>query len=230
MTSAAAGVLVEAQDLVVRYGQAVVLGGVSLCLRRGETVAVVGASGSGKSTLLHCMAGLVQPTSGAVAVDGAAVPEPGSDAGAQLRRRRFGFVFQNGLLVGDLTVVENVALPLLLDGVGRSAALVRARAVLAELGIEHLAARLPGAVSGGEAQRTAIARALVADPAVLFADEPTGALDSANADVVVQLLFTAVRDRGTALLLVTHDLVLAGRAASVLTMRDGRLEPAGPPV
>lgn len=229
VASAALGAeaLVEARGIVVRYREQVVLAGVDLRVQGGETVAVVGASGSGKSSLLHCMAGLVRPTSGTVAVDGAPLPEPGTERGAELRRRRFGFVFQNGLLVNDLTIAENVALPLLLDGTRRREALARAALLLTDLGIAQLAGRLPGAVSGGEAQRAAIARALVANPAVLFADEPTGALDSNNAAVVMQLLFQACRDRGAALLLVTHDLALAARADRVLRMQDGRLTVGG---
>ena len=216
-------VLLEARAVGVAYDATTVLRSVDVAVAAGESMAVVGPSGSGKSTLLHCLAGLVAPTSGEVLLDGEPLPEPGSDASARLRRRRFGFVFQNGLLVADLTVAENVALPLLLDGVPRRAALERAGRELAGLGLAGLADRFPGAVSGGEAQRAAIARALVAEPDVVFADEPTGALDGSNAAGVLELLLAGVRDRGAALLLVTHDRALAVQADRVLTVAGGRL-------
>lgn len=218
--------LLEARGVGVRYGATTALAQADMALAQGEAVGVVGSSGSGKSTLLHCLAGLVPPSYGRVLLDGEALPLPGTEDSARLRRRRFGFVFQNGLLVADLTVLENVALPLLLDGCPRRAALSRAREELTGLGLAELTDRFPGAVSGGQAQRAAIARALVAEPDVVFADEPTGALDTANSASVLDLLLSAVRQRGAALLLVTHDPALAARMDRVLTVTDGRVEPA----
>jgi putative ABC transport system ATP-binding protein len=218
--------LLEACGVGVRYGAITALAQADMALARGEAVGVVGSSGSGKSTLLHCLAGLVPATFGQVLLDGGALPLAGTEDSARLRRRRFGFVFQNGLLVADLTVLENVALPLLLDGWRRRAALSRASQELAALGLAELTDRFPGAVSGGQAQRAAIARALVAAPDVVFADEPTGALDTGNSAAVLDLLLSAVRQRGAALLLVTHDLTLAARMDRVLTVTDGRVEPA----
>jgi putative ABC transport system ATP-binding protein len=218
--------LLEACGVGVRYGAITALAQADMALARGEAVGVVGSSGSGKSTLLYCLAGLVPATVGQVLLDGEVLPLGGTEDSARLRRRRFGFVFQNGLLVADLTVLENVALPLLLDGWPRRVALSRASQELAALGLAELADRFPGAVSGGQAQRAAIARALVAAPDVVFADEPTGSLDTGNSAAVLDLLLSAVRQRGAALLLVTHDLTLAARMDRVLTVTDGWVEPA----
>lgn len=218
---AAAEPFLVASDLWMRFGQTAALRGVALQVDTGEFVAVVGPSGSGKSTLLHCLAGLVPPTSGTVEAGGERLDRLDAEALARHRRRRFGFVFQTGLLVTDLSLQENVALPLMLDGIPRRLALRRAATALEDIGVGRLAPRLPGEVSGGEAQRATIARALVAEPAVVFADEPTGSLDSANADLAVELLLAGVRERGAALLLVTHDLVLADRADRVVSLRDG---------
>jgi putative ABC transport system ATP-binding protein len=211
----------------MRFGDTVGLRDVPLQVDAGESVAVVGPSGAGKSTLLHCLAGLVQPTSGTVVAGGERLDRLDAEALARHRRRVFGFVFQAGLLVADLSLEENVALPLMLDGVARRLALRRAAAGLAEVGIQRLASRLPGEVSGGEAQRATIARALVARPRIVFADEPTGSLDSVNAELVLGLLLAAVRDHGAALLLVTHDQAMAGRLDRVVQLRDGRLTGGG---
>ncbi len=213
--------VIAGAGLFMRFGGTVALRDVDVVVSAGEAVSVVGRSGSGKSTLLHCLAGLVVPTAGTVTAGGVRLSDLDAEALARHRRRSFGFVFQSGLLLADLPAVENVALPLLLDGVDRRVAVERARGALAEFDIADLADRLPGAVSGGEAQRIAVARALVADPEVVFADEPTGALDSENADQVADALFNAVRQRHGALLLVTHDHQLAARADRIVVLSDG---------
>lgn len=224
----AGAVAVRAEGLVMEYGSAAALRGVGLAVAAGEAVAVVGPSGSGKSTLLHCLAGLVRPTRGTVEAAGTDLGSLGPEALARHRRQYFGFVFQSGLLVADLPLVENVALPLLLDGVARSEALERARRGLEELGVGDLARRRPGQVSGGEAQRVAVARALVNGPAVVFADEPTGALDSANARHVVDVVLAGVGRTGSALVLVTHDMDVARRLDRIVPLRDGVIDQRGP--
>jgi putative ABC transport system ATP-binding protein len=198
------------------------LRGVDLTIRPGEFVAVMGPSGSGKSTLLHLIAGLDQPTRGEVVVAGQALASMDDDALTLLRRRRLGIVFQAFNLLDVLTAEENVALPLLIDGVGEAEATRRAREALAGVDLEGRREHLPGQLSGGEQQRVAIARALVTHP-VLLADEPTGNLDTATGDAVVALLRRLVDERGQTLLLVTHDARHAARADRVLRLRDGRV-------
>jgi putative ABC transport system ATP-binding protein len=216
-------VLLSATRITKTLGGSTVLNGIDLTIRRGDSVAVLGPSGSGKTTLLYCLAGLLTPTTGDVVAAGTSLTHLDEVRRARLRRREFGFVFQTGLLVPDLSAVENVALPLLLDRVSRNEALRRATDVLDQVGMAAFTERLPGDLSGGEAQRVCIARAVVAQPSVVFADEPTGNLDSANAANVADLLMKAVVEGHTALLLVTHDLALAERLDSVLHMQDGRL-------
>lgn len=215
---------VEAVDLVRRHrqGDAVVaaLRGVSLTVAPGELVAVVGPSGSGKSTLLHLLAGVDLPDAGSVVVAGVAVHLLSEDARAALRRRAIGLVFQGCNLVPLLTALENVALPLLLDGTPRSQAQARARAALAAVGLAARAQHLPDRLSGGEAQRAAVARALVAAPPLVLADEPTGSLDAASADGVLALLRGAAAG-GAAVLLVTHDPRAAAYADRIVRLADG---------
>ncbi|GAA1181589.1 ABC transporter ATP-binding protein [Ornithinimicrobium humiphilum] len=216
----------SARALTKTYGPTLALGGVGLDLFPGEAVAVMGASGSGKSTLLHCLAGVISPDSGSVVLDD---PRHGrqdlsgldAEERAAVRLRSFGFIFQQGLLLPDLTAVENVALPLLLGGTDRSAATARAAASMAALGLAGLEERRIGQLSGGQQQRVAIARAQVADPVVVFADEPTGALDSATSTEVMAALLASTRDRGRTLVVVTHDPGVAGTCDRVLHLSDG---------
>jgi putative ABC transport system ATP-binding protein len=217
---------IEARDIVRNFGTSVALAGVSLTVHGGEVVAVMGPSGSGKSTLLHCLGAIDRPDGGAVEFQGGDITGISERDRAALRRRHFGFVFQFGRLVPELSIEENVILPLLLDGASATAARRRAHDLLGRLGIGHLARRALGEVSGGEAQRAAVARALVAGPSVVFADEPTGALDSKNGAVVLDLLLEAAAAEGAAVVLVTHDAGVAGRADRVVALQDGRVATA----
>ena len=200
-----------------------VLRGASVTVRSGEITAVVGRSGSGKSTLLHLAGGLAMPEGGDVRLEGTPLASMSARARAIARRRRIGFVFQAFHLLPGLDVMDNVSMPLLLDGVPRQRARDRARPLLEAVGLQARAQHLPAELSGGELQRAAIARALVADPILVLADEPTGNLDSTTADEIINLLVSRVRDAGVAMLLVTHDPVIAGHADRVLTMADGVL-------
>ena len=182
----------------------------------------MGPSGSGKSTLLHCIAGIVTPDSGTVTYDGSALSALSDVERSALRRSEFGFVFQFGQLVPELSCRENVALPLRLDGTPRKQAERRADELLEALEVAGVAKQRPGTVSGGEGQRVAVARALVTDPRVLFADEPTGALDSLNGERVMELLTAAARERGTAVVLVTHEARVAAYSDREVVVRDGR--------
>lgn len=196
--------------------------GVSIEIKRGEYVAIMGPSGSGKSTLLHCAAGILAPDAGEVLYDGREVGGLPDAERSRLRRSEFGFVFQFGRLVPELSCAENVALPLRLAGVPRRTARRQAAGWLERLEVAELADRLPGDVSGGQGQRVAVARALVTGPRVVFADEPTGALDSLNGERVMQLLTVAARDSGAAVVLVTHEARVAAYADREVIVRDGR--------
>jgi predicted ABC-type transport system involved in lysophospholipase L1 biosynthesis ATPase subunit len=201
-----------------------VLQGADLEVRAGELVAVVGRSGSGKSTLLHVAGGLVTPAAGTVSIGGRPLASLDAKARAAVRRRTIGFVFQFFHLLPHLSVRDNVALPLLLDGARTRTARARADEVLAAVGLADRAAHLPAELSGGQLQRSAIARALVSEPDVVLADEPTGNLDATTAAEVLDLLVTQVRERDVALVLVTHDDVAAARADRVLHLVDGLLQ------
>ena len=218
------------------YGQGAAevhaLAGVDLSVAAGAMVAVMGPSGSGKSTLLTIAGSLEDPTSGEVLVDGAALSGMSRNAKARLRRRTVGYVFQDFNLLSGLTVAENVALPLELDGMPARTARMAACQALEGLGLEDRASRFPDELSGGERQRVAIARAVVGDRRLLLADEPSGALDSANAESVMRLIHNACK-RGVAAVVVTHDAQLASWADRVVFLRDGRAvdqtsPPAGP--
>jgi len=213
---------VEARDLVLSFGATPALRGASLAAAAGEIVAVMGPSGSGKSTLLHCLAGILVPTSGEVWFDGRRVDTMPEARRSGLRRDHFGFVFQFGQLVPELTAEENVALPLLLAGVRRPAALTRVRGWFSRLGLDGLEQRRSGELSGGQAQRVALARALVTKPQVVFADEPTGSLDSLAGEQVMDLLVAAAREQGTTVILVTHEPRVAAYADREVIVRDGR--------
>jgi putative ABC transport system ATP-binding protein len=214
--------LLTAAGLHKSFGPTTALAGAGLGVRAGEMVAVVGPSGSGKSTLLHCLAGILVPDSGTVTYrerDVSAMPDRERSA---LRRGDFGFVFQFGQLVPELTSRENVALPLRLAGLRRRAAEERAGEWLRRLEVADVAAQRPGEISGGQGQRVAVARALAGEPRVIFADEPTGALDSLNGERVMRLLTAAARDTRAAVVLVTHEPRVAAYADREIVVRDGR--------
>jgi putative ABC transport system ATP-binding protein len=217
------GRIIEARDLVKSFGQTPALRGASVGVERGEILAVMGPSGSGKSTLLHCLAGILSPEEGEVWFGGQRLDILRDDQRSELRRDRFGFVFQSGQLVPELTAEENVALPLLLSGARRAPAIGRAREWLGRLGLGGLEHRRSGELSGGQAQRVALARGLVAKPEVLFADEPTGSLDSLSGELVMDLLTSAVRKHGTTVILVTHEARVAAYADREVVVRDGKI-------
>ena len=210
-----------ARGVTRSFGPTLALRGADLSVDRHEIVAVMGPSGSGKSTLLYCLAGILTPDAGQVLFDGTRVDQLDEPARTELRRRRFGFVFQFGQLVPELSAVENVALPLLLEGRPRRQSMVEAAGWLERLGIGELGARRPGELSGGEAQRVALARAVVAEPDVIFADEPTGSLDSFAGEQVMDLLVDSARAQRTTVLIVTHDARVAAYADREVVVRDG---------
>lgn len=215
--------LVEARDVYLSFGPTQALRGADVTVDRGEILAVMGPSGSGKSTLLHCLAGILVPDEGEVWFAGARVDMLGEEARSKLRRDHFGFVFQFGQLVPELTAEENVALPLLLRGTRRTEATSRARDWLTRLDLAGLEQRRSGELSGGQAQRVALARSLVGDPEVVFADEPTGSLDSLTGEHVMELLVGAAREQGTTVVLVTHDARWAAYADREVVVRDGKV-------
>ncbi|MEW2622911.1 ABC transporter ATP-binding protein [Streptomyces sp. NPDC048106] len=223
--SADDGFLVQARDAVLSFGQTPALQGANLSVRAGEILAVTGPSGSGKSTLLHCLAGILVPDSGEIWFDGRRVDTQGEPERSALRRDHFGFVFQFGQLVPELTAEENVALPLLLAKSRRASALTEARSWFGRLGLDGLEGRRSGELSGGQAQRVALARALVSRPQVLFADEPTGALDSLTGEHVMDLLVASAREEGTTVVLVTHEPRVAAYAHREVIVRDGKVTP-----
>lgn len=218
-----AATLIEARDVVLSFGPTPALRGASVSVAAGEILAVMGPSGSGKSTLLHCLAGILRPDSGEVWFDGSRVDTLRETQRSALRRDRFGFVFQFGQLVPELTAEENIALPLLLSGIRRAPALEQARAWFGRLDLDGLEQRRSGELSGGQAQRVALARGLVARPEVLFADEPTGSLDSLTGEQVMNLLSAAARQQGTAVVLVTHEARVAAYADREVIVRDGKV-------
>jgi putative ABC transport system ATP-binding protein len=222
VVDAPTGCLIEARDVVRSFGQTPALRGASLTATSGEILAIMGPSGSGKSTLLHCLAGILTPEAGEVWFDGRRIDRLGERARSDMRRDRFGFVFQFGQLVPELTAEDNVALPLLLGGVRRTAALTEARAWLGRLGLDGMGQRRSGELSGGQAQRVALARGLIAHPEVLFADEPTGSLDSLTGEHVMELLVAAAREQGTTVILVTHEPRIAAYADREVMVRDGK--------
>ena len=234
-------VIMRARGLEMSFGQTHALRGVDLDLLAGEVLAVTGPSGSGKSTLLHVMAGVLVPDAGSVGYHGGKSPGGGTAdvaediavniavldeaARSRLRLNEFGFIFQFGQLLPDLSALDNVTIPLLLAGTPRRRALAQAREALGELGLsEHLDKR-PTQLSGGQAQRAAVARALVTSPRVLFADEPTGSLDSLAAERTMEVLLASVRSRGASLVIITHDARIAAYADREVTVRDGRIGP-----
>ncbi|MGM9426457.1 ABC transporter ATP-binding protein [Hydrogenophaga sp. MI9] len=202
-------------------GTLTILRDIDFSLRKGETAAIVGASGSGKSTLLSIIAGLDTPSSGTVRIDGEDLFSRDEDQRAALRAQKLGFVFQSFQLLGNLTALENVMLPLELSG--RRDARATAAAMLQRVGLQERLGHYPKVLSGGEQQRVALARAFVVQPAVLLADEPTGSLDFATGEKVMELMFALNREQGTTLVLVTHDRAIAQRCERRITIEEGRM-------
>src|SRR6267378_451151 len=217
--------MISVRDVVMRLPSGgrplTILDGVTLDVAAGEVCAITGPSGSGKSTLLGLIAGLDRPSSGSITVAGVEITGLDEDALARFRRETLGYVFQSYHLIPTLTAAENVAVPFDLAGVAGATA--RTADLLASVGLIDRAHHYPAQLSGGEQQRVALARAMALDPPLLLADEPTGNLDSATGAAVVDLLFALNRERGTTLLLVTHDEALADRADRVVSLRDGRV-------
>ncbi len=198
-----------------------ILDGVTLDVARGDFVALTGASGSGKSTLLYLLGALDKPTSGAVLIDGVDASALDDDARASLRNERLGFVFQFHFLLPEFTAAENVMIPMLRRGLSDRDARARAMSTLAALGLAELSKRRPSELSGGQQQRVSIARALANEPLILLADEPTGNLDSRNAEAVFELFESLNRDRGMTVVMVTHDTAFAERARRQVVLKDG---------
>ncbi|MFI5763958.1 ABC transporter ATP-binding protein [Streptomyces sp. NPDC051563] len=217
-----AGTLLSATDLRKTYGSTHALDGAEFSIHAGEVVAIMGPSGSGKSTLLHCLAGIVTPDSGTITYAGRELSAMNDAERSALRRSEFGFVFQFGQLVPELTCVENVALPLRLTGVKRKQAERTALEWMERLQVDDLGGKRPGEVSGGQGQRVAVARSLVTNPRLIFADEPTGALDSLNGELVMQLLTEAARSTNAAVVLVTHETRVAAYSDREIVVRDGK--------
>jgi putative ABC transport system ATP-binding protein len=214
--------VLEARKVERSFGATPALRGVDLAVAEGEVLAIMGPSGSGKSTLLHCLAGILRPDAGEVLLDGRRIDDLSEHDRTELRRRDFGFLFQFGQLVPELSAVENVALPLLLDRRRRHEALAEAGEWFDRLDIAGLQGRRPGELSGGQAQRVALARAMVGQPRVLFADEPTGSLDSLAGERVMDLMVDTARAAGTTIVLVTHEPRIAAYADREVIVRDGR--------
>jgi putative ABC transport system ATP-binding protein len=217
----------QARGVVRAYGPTPALRGVTLDVAEGEIVAVTGPSGCGKSTLLHCLAGILRPDAGEVTWRGQRIDTWSEAARSRLRRTEFGVLFQFGQLVAELTAAENVALPLLLAGTGRREARTAALTWLDRFGVADLADLRPGEMSGGQQQRCATARALVTEPWVLFADEPTGALDTLTGEQVLTQLVRLAREQRTSVVLVTHEPRIAAYADREIVLRDGLVDHTG---
>ncbi len=225
--------ILETRDVTKSYGggeaQVAALRGITTRVDEGEFVAIMGPSGSGKSTLLTILGGVESPSSGSVLLEGTDLASLSDDARTRLRRRRIGFIFQSFNLLPNLTAEENVALPMQLDGLRQRDALSRAREAIELVEMQHRTTHLPSALSGGEQQRIAIARALAIRPALLLADEPTGNLDSRQSKRISGLLENLVAERGHTIVMVTHDAAVARIARRVITIRDGAIEHDGSP-
>jgi putative ABC transport system ATP-binding protein len=223
--------IIEARDVNLSFGATPALRGATVSAAPGEILAVMGPSGSGKSTLLFCLAGILVPDSGEIRFDDERVDTLDETRRSALRRDQFGFVFQFGQLVPELTAEENVALPLLLAGLRRNKAVEQVRPWFERLGLDGLEGRRSGELSGGQAQRVALARGMVAKPQVLFADEPTGSLDSLTGEQVMSLLVDSAREQGTTVVIVTHEARVAAYADRQVVVRDGKVHtPATEPV
>lgn len=223
MNGNGSGAVVSCRNLCHSYGQTEVLRGVDFEVAAGQIVALMGPSGSGKSTLLHLLAGLLTPTSGEVYLGGERIDDKPERERSALRLRRMGFVFQFGDLIPELTLVENVELPLRLTGTSRRAARTEAVELMGLLGIAEVADRRLNEISGGQVQRGAVARALVHSPEVVFADEPTGSLDTLAGEQVMEALVSAAKQAGAAVVLVTHELTVAAYADRDVQIRDGEI-------
>ena len=215
--------VLSTDNITKSFGNVHALSGVSLQIHEGESVAIMGPSGSGKSTLLHCLSGVLVPESGKVLFRGEDIAAQKDVTRSRLRLSQFGFVFQDGQLIPELPARENVALPLVLTGTLLPKALKRADQLLAQLGLSELKKRRPGDMSGGQAQRVAIARALIGNPKVVFADEPSGALDQATGYEMMEILTREVQRCGAALVLVTHDINVAQWCSRLIEIRDGQI-------
>ena len=229
-TNPAPDFILQAHQLRKTFGETEAMRGISLDIQRGEVVAIMGPSGSGKSTLLHCLAGIIRPDHGAVTYfEQLATPlriDQLSDAErTKLRRHQFGFVFQFSQLVPELTALDNVAIPLLLSGHSRAVAYDQAEHWLDRMGVHAKRHQLATKLSGGQIQRVAVARALAIEPQILFADEPTGSLDSLNSEKVMELFLHAARANGTTVIIVTHEPTIAAYADREIIVRDGQIAP-----
>jgi putative ABC transport system ATP-binding protein len=215
--------IISAKNIKKSYGKTPVLHGVSLDVKQGEVLAIMGPSGSGKSTLLHSLAAIISVDSGEIIFDGRNIAKFSDNKRSVLRRTAFGFVFQFSQLVPELTVIDNVALPLLLNGVSRNKAYAEAKKWLEAVDLADKHESTPGEISGGQAQRVAIARAMVVQPKILFADEPTGSLDSLNSEHVMELFIKTAKDNGTTVIMVTHEPSIAAYADREIVVRDGQI-------
>lgn len=220
-------IIIRTEDIKKSYGETHAMRGISLKIKRGEVLAIMGPSGSGKSTLLHTMAGITKPDSGKIYFNGSRIDNLNDRQRTMLRRHKFGFVFQFSQLVPELTAIDNVAVPLLLNGVSRKEAYRQAEHWLNRVGItdsklNHLANQL----SGGQVQRIAVARAMAINPEVLFADEPTGSLDSLNSELIMKMFIKTAKENGTTVVMVTHEPTIAAYADREIIVRDGKLEGA----
>ena len=221
--------LLGATGLSKAFGETHALRSADISLDAGELVAVMGPSGSGKSTLLHCLAGIFRPDTGQITYAGRRIDGLSDDARSLLRRTEFGFVFQFGQLVPELSAAENVSLPLLLGGHKRRAALAAANRWLSRFDLDGMGDRRPGELSGGQAQRVAVARAMVTEPRVIFTDEPTGSLDTAAGTAVLEAFTSAARTHHVAVVIVTHEARVAAYADRTVIVRDGHVKsPAAP--
>ncbi len=214
-------VVMRAKNIKKSFGSTEALRGLSLEVRHGEILAIVGLSGSGKTTLLHSLAAITSIDSGEIIFNGKRIDKLNDSKRSRLRRQDFGFVFQFSQLVPELTALDNVALPLLLNGAGRKAAYAEASRWLTIVGLGRQSDSLPSDLSGGQAQRVAIARAMITHPKVIFADEPTGSLDSLNSKKIIDLFIDTAKRQGATVIIVTHEPSIAVRADRTVTVRDG---------
>lgn len=216
-------IIISAKDIKKAYGKTHALRGASLEVKKSEVLAIMGPSGSGKSTLLHSLAAIISVDSGEIRLNGKRIDKLPDDKRSILRRTMFGFVFQFGQLVPELTVEDNVALPLLLNKKDKKEAYKKAKRWIAEVGLSGKENNLPGELSGGQAQRIAIARAMVIEPQILFADEPTGSLDTFNSEKVMELFIKTAKEYGTTVIMVTHEPSIAAYADREIVVRDGKI-------
>ena len=215
--------IISAKNIKKSYGATEILHGVSLDVKQGEVLAIMGPSGSGKSTLLHSLGAIIPVDSGEISFDNHDIAKFNDNKRSILRRTAFGFVFQFSQLVPELTALDNVALPLLLNGVNRNKAYEEAKKWLNEVGLMDKYESTPSEISGGQAQRVAIARAMVLRPKILFADEPTGSLDSLNSEHIMELFIKTAKDHGTTVIIVTHEPSIAAYADREIIVRDGQV-------